>query len=99
MSTVWRVYGYQGIPEGYRLTIAVVRMLSRVVRVSYDSHHISDEGPRRLGRKLGVPEALLRYNLQLREGISSVALRTIGSTLLFGWFSPLSPLVLSGHTD
>lgn len=77
----------------------MVRMLERVVTVSYDSHHTSDEGPRRLGTKLGTPGALVRYNPLLREGISSVALRTIGSTLLFGWFSLLYKLVLSELTD
>jgi hypothetical protein len=32
------------------------------VRVSRGSHHIGDEGLRRLGMKLGAPEVLVRYN-------------------------------------
>ena len=99
MSAVQRIYEYHGIREGCLRRLEVVQMLERVARVSYGSHHINDEGPRRLGTKVGAPEALVLYNLLLQEGTSSVALRTIGSIPLFGWFIPLSPPGLSGHTN
>jgi len=65
-----------------------VRMLGHVVRVSRGLHHISGEGPRQLGMKFGAPEVLVRYNLPLRGGTWSVALRTTGSTLLLRGLSP-----------
>lgn len=78
---------HQVIPGDCPWTLARVRMLEHVVRVSRGSHHTSDEGPRRLGMRLGAPEAPVLYNLPLREDTWFVALRTTCSTLLSRWLS------------